>query len=63
MPWRSHLAVTVCAAAKALGVPSNMMRPPLFPPSGPNSITQSLAAMKSKLCSMMMTELPLLTRS
>src|SRR5664280_1993386 len=45
------------------GVPVAMMRPPLSPPSGPKSMTQSAFLMTSRLCSMTMTVLPLLVSS
>src|ERR1035437_3594844 len=40
------------------GVPSATMRPPPSPPSGPRSMTQSASAMRSRLCSMTITEWP-----
>ena len=43
---------------KSSGVPSNNRWPPLRPPSGPRSISQSAHLMMSTLCSMMSTELP-----
>src|SRR5450830_795032 len=45
------------------GVPVAMMRPPLSPPSGPKSMTQSAFLIMSRLCSMTMTVLPLLVSS
>src|SRR5699024_5691050 len=58
----NHLAVNVSAFNISSGVPSNIICPPSLPPFGPNSIIQSLAAIKSKLCSTIMTELPLFTK-
>src|SRR5579883_907234 len=40
------------------GVPSATIWPPPPPPSGPRSMTQSASAIRSKLCSMTMTEWP-----
>src|ERR1051325_6432701 len=44
--------------ATVSGVPSATMLPPASPPSGPRSITQSASAMRSRLCSMTITEWP-----
>src|SRR5439155_17592988 len=44
--------------ATSSGVPSATIRPPPAPPSGPRSMTQSASAIKSRLCSMTMTEWP-----
>src|ERR1017187_3185240 len=40
------------------GVPCATIRPPPSPPSGPRSMTQSASAMRSRLCSMTITEWP-----
>src|SRR5690625_7260636 len=50
-PSLNHFAVNVSAVNISSGVPSNISCPPFLPPPGPNSITQSLAAIKSRLCS------------
>ncbi len=48
--------------ATSSGVPATTICPPPSPPSGPRSITQSASAIKSKLCSMTITEWPASTR-
>src|SRR4051794_29419155 len=54
-----YLLVSDCfAPARAAGVPVNTTRPPLLPPSGPRSTTQSARRTTSMLCSMTMTVLP-----
>src|SRR5262245_12087948 len=40
------------------GVPSTTMLPPPSPPSGPRSMIQSASAIRSRLCSITMTECP-----
>src|SRR5262249_38808637 len=49
-------------AATSSGVPQAIKRPPLWPPSGPRSITQSAVLITSRLCSITTTECPLSTR-
>src|SRR5258708_32730194 len=44
--------------ATCSGVPCATMRPPSSPPSGPRSISQSALRITSRLCSMMMIQLP-----
>src|ERR1043166_6424578 len=51
--------VPVCErgfAASISGVPCPTIRPPASPASGPRSMTQSASAIKSRLCSMTITE-------
>src|SRR5438045_2680216 len=48
--------------ATSSGVPAATICPPPSPPSGPRSINQSASAIKSRLCSMTMTEWPASTR-
>src|SRR5439155_5345576 len=48
--------------ATSSGVPAATICPPPSPPSGPRSISQSASAIKSRLCSMTMTEWPASTR-
>src|SRR5579859_1216721 len=66
--WVAHLAARnsrrkrpVCERrlrATSSGVPSATMVPPPSPPSGPRSMSQSASAIRSRLCSMTMTECP-----
>ena len=44
------------------GVPSAIISPPSFPPSGPRSMTQSDSSITSSWCSITTTVFPILTR-
>ena len=52
----------MAAARTAAGGPVATIVPPSSPPSGPRSMSQSAAAMTSRLCSMTTTECPAATR-
>lgn len=56
-----NLPVQVSVFATSSGLPIATTSPPLFPPSGPRSIIQSAHFIKSRLCSMTITVLPLST--